>query len=75
MTNLMRKFGFSSHTVIQLLFITANAQLLYAFWDLRNSLPLGFPVAMGISDAQAGQLYSIARLGYFVRYYRVRLDW
>ncbi|MDV5224884.1 MFS transporter [Providencia rettgeri] len=62
MTNLMRKFGFSSHTVIQLLFITANAQLLYAFWDLRNSLPLGFPVAMGISDAQAGQLYSMQGL-------------
>lgn len=62
MKNLMNKFGFSPHTIIQLVFITANAQLLYAFWDLRNSLPMGFPVAMGISDAQAGQLYSMQGL-------------
>lgn len=62
MNTLAKKFGFSAHTIIQLIFITANAQLLYAFWDLRNSLPLGFPVAMGISDAQAGQLYSMQGL-------------
>lgn len=62
MNTLAKKFGFSAHTIIQLIFITANAQLLYAFWDLRNSLPLGFPVAMGITDAQAGQLYSMQGL-------------
>lgn len=62
MNALAKKFGFSAHTIIQLIFITANAQLLYAFWDLRNSLPLGFPVAMGITDAQAGQLYSMQGL-------------
>jgi len=62
MTSLMTRFGFSAKTLVQLLFITTNAQLLYAFWDLRNSLPLGFPVAMGISDAEAGQLYSMQGL-------------
>lgn len=62
MTKLLNKFGFSLHTFIPLLFVTINAQLLYAFWDLRNSLPLGFPVSMGITDAEAGQLYSMQGL-------------
>lgn len=39
MKKLLRSFGFTPRTFVQLLFITINAQLLYAFWDIRNTLP------------------------------------
>lgn len=58
----LRKWGFSTKTFVQLMLITVNAQLLYAFWDLRNSIPKGFPMAMGITDSQAGQLYAMQGL-------------
>lgn len=62
MKKLLSSFGFAPRTFIQLLFITVNAQLLYAFWDIRNTLPKDFPVAMGVTDAQAGRLYSMQGL-------------
>lgn len=62
MKKLLSSFGFAPKTFVQLLFITVNAQLLYAFWDIRNTLPKDFPIAMGVSDAQAGQLYSMQGL-------------
>ncbi|PHP51955.1 MFS transporter [Actinomyces ruminis] len=62
MKKLLRSFGFAPRTFVQLLFITLNAQLLYAFWDIRNTLPKDFPIAMGVTDAQAGQLYSMQGL-------------
>ena len=62
MKKLLRSFGFTPRTFVQLLFITINAQLLYAFWDIRNTLPKDFPAAMGVTDAQAGRLYSMQGL-------------
>ncbi|WP_128774409.1 MFS transporter [Actinomyces oricola] len=62
MKRLLSSFGFAPRTFVQLLFITVNAQLLYAFWDIRNTLPKDFPVAMGVTDAQAGKLYSMQGL-------------
>ena len=62
MRKLLNSFGFAPRTFIQLLFITVNAQLLYAFWDIRNTLPKDFPIAMGVTDAQAGRLYSMQGL-------------
>ncbi|MBE6475453.1 MAG: MFS transporter [Actinomyces succiniciruminis] len=62
MKKLLQSFGFAPRTFVQLLFITLNAQLLYAFWDIRNTLPKDFPIAMGVTDAQAGQLYSMQGL-------------
>ena len=62
MKKLLSSFGFAPRTFIQLLFITVNAQLLYAFWDIRNTLPKDFPIAMGVTDAQAGRLYSMQGL-------------
>lgn len=62
MRKLLRSFGFTPKSFVQLLFITLNAQLLYAFWDIRNTLPKDFPVAMGVTDAQAGRLYSMQGL-------------
>lgn len=59
MRKLLKSFGFTPHTLVQVVFITVNAQLLYAFWDIRNTLPRGFPLAMGVTDAEAGQLYSM----------------
>lgn len=62
MKKLLTSFGFTPRTFVQLLFITVNAQLLYAFWDIRNTLPKDFPLAMGVTDAQAGSLYSMQGL-------------
>lgn len=62
MKKLLTSFGFSTRSFVQLLFITVNAQLLYAFWDIRNTLPKDFPIAMGVTDAQAGRLYSMQGL-------------
>ncbi|QQM66626.1 MFS transporter [Actinomyces weissii] len=62
MKKVLSSFGFAPRTFIQLVFITVNAQLLYAFWDIRNTLPKDFPVAMGVTDAQAGRLYSMQGL-------------
>lgn len=50
---------FTPNGLFQLLIVTVNAQLIYAFWDIRNTVPQGFPAALGVSDAQAGQLYSM----------------
>lgn len=59
MRKLLTSFGFTSRTLLQVVFITVNAQLIYAFWDIRNTLPKDFPLAMGVTDAEAGQLYSM----------------
>lgn len=56
------KYGFTQATFFQLILITINAQLIYAFWDMRNSVPGGFPAALGVTDAQAGMLYSMQGL-------------
>lgn len=53
---------FTPNGLFQLLIVTVNAQLIYAFWDIRNTVPQGFPAALGVSDAQAGQLYSMQGL-------------
>lgn len=62
MKKLLKQFGFAPRTFVQLLFITVNAQLLYAFWDIRNTLPKDFPIAMGVTDQQAAGLYSMQGL-------------
>lgn len=56
------KYGFTPATFLQLILITINAQLIYAFWDIRNSVPGGFPAALGVTDSQAGYLYSMQGL-------------
>ena len=58
----LAKYGFSEATFFQLILITINAQLIYAFWDIRNSVPGGFPAALGVTDQQAGFLYSMQGL-------------
>jgi len=58
----LKSFGFTPRTLVQVVFITINAQLIYAFWDIRNTVPGGFPVAMGVTDAEAGLLYSMQGL-------------
>lgn len=51
MKHLLLKYGFTPATFFQLILITINAQLLYyAFWDIRNSVPGGFPAALGVTD-------------------------
>jgi nitrate/nitrite transporter NarK len=62
MRKLLKSFGFTPITFAQIIFITLNAQLIYAFWDIRNTVPGGFPAAMGVTDAQAGTLYSMQGL-------------
>ncbi|MDO5746121.1 MAG: MFS transporter [Actinomycetaceae bacterium] len=62
MRNILERVGFSPVTFIQLVLITVNAQLIYAFWDIRNTIPKDFPAAMGVTDAQAGTLYSMQGL-------------
>lgn len=59
MRKLLMSFGFTPKALLQVVFITVNAQLIYAFWDIRNTLPKDFPVALGVTDAQAGKLYSM----------------
>ncbi len=58
----LKQFGFTPASLFTIALITANAQLIYAFWDIRNTLPKDFPAAMGVTDAQAGQLYSMQGL-------------
>ncbi|SDU78279.1 Nitrate/nitrite transporter NarK [Arcanobacterium phocae] len=53
---------FTTTGLFQLILVTVNAQLIYAFWDIRNTLPQDFPAALGVTDAQAGQLYSMQGL-------------
>ena len=62
MPQVLKNLGFSPLALFQLALITVNAQLIYAFWDIRNTLPKDFPTAMGVSDAQAGQLYAMQGL-------------
>lgn len=62
MPQVMKNLGFSPLALFQLALITVNAQLIYAFWDIRNTLPKDFPTAMGVTDAQAGQLYAMQGL-------------
>ena len=62
MKHLLLKYGFTPATFFQLILITINAQLLYAFWDIRNSVPGGFPAALGVTDQEAGYLYSMQGL-------------
>ena len=62
MKDFLCKYGFTPASFFQLIFITVNAQLIYAFWDIRNSVPGGFPAALGVTDQQAGYLYSMQGL-------------
>ncbi|MDR1432631.1 MAG: MFS transporter [Propionibacteriaceae bacterium] len=62
MKKFLGSFGFSPIAFVQLVFITVNAQLIYAFWDIRNTLPKDFPIALGVTDAEAGTLYSMQGL-------------
>ncbi|RRC96106.1 MFS transporter [Schaalia canis] len=62
MPQVLKNLGFSPLALFQLALITVNAQLIYAFWDIRNTLPKDFPTAMGVTDAQAGQLYAMQGL-------------
>ncbi|WP_175955351.1 MFS transporter [Schaalia sp. Marseille-Q2122] len=62
MPQILKNLGFSPLALFQLALITVNAQLIYAFWDIRNTLPKDFPTAMGVTDAQAGQLYAMQGL-------------
>lgn len=62
MKSFLQKYGFTHATFFQLILITVNAQLIYAFWDIRNSVPGGFPAALGVTDQQAGYLYSMQGL-------------
>ena len=56
MGHFLNKYGFTPASFFQLILITINAQLIYAFWDIRNSVPGGFPAALGVTDQQAGYL-------------------
>ncbi len=62
MRNAVKNLGFTATSFISLILITVNAQLIYAFWDIRNTIPKDFPAAMGVSDGQAGSLYSMQGL-------------
>ncbi|MFD0966340.1 MFS transporter [Seminibacterium arietis] len=62
MSNFLKQYGFTPASLFQLALITVNAQLIYAFWDIRNSVPGGFPAALGVTDQQAGYLYSMQGL-------------
>lgn len=62
MSDFLKKYGFTPSSFFQLILITINAQLIYAFWDIRNSVPGGFPAALGVTDQQAGYLYSMQGL-------------
>ncbi|MBQ7497839.1 MAG: MFS transporter [Selenomonas sp.] len=62
MKKFLAKYGFTQAAFFQLILITINAQLIYAFWDIRNSVPGGFPAALGVTDQQAGFLYSMQGL-------------
>ncbi|MFC0322950.1 MFS transporter [Gallibacterium melopsittaci] len=62
MKSFLNKYGLTPLIFFQIILITINAQLIYAFWDIRNSVPGGFPAALGVTDAQAGQLYSMQGL-------------
>lgn len=62
MREFLKKYGFTPASFFQLMLITVNAQLIYAFWDIRNSVPGGFPAALGVTDQQAGYLYSMQGL-------------
>ncbi|MDA3979199.1 hypothetical protein [Gallibacterium sp. AGMB14963] len=62
MKTFLNKYGLTPLIFFQIILITVNAQLIYAFWDIRNSVPGGFPAALGVTDAQAGQLYSMQGL-------------
>ena len=62
MKHFLLKYGFTPATFFQLILITINAQLIYAFWDIRNSVPGGFPAALGVTDQEAGYLYSMQGL-------------
>ena len=62
MKDLLYKYGFTPVSFFQLILITVNAQLIYAFWDIRNSVPGGFPAALGVTDQEAGYLYSMQGL-------------
>ena len=58
----LKNLGFTATSFLSLVLITVNAQLIYAFWDIRNTIPKDFPTAMGVTDAQAGNLYSMQGL-------------
>lgn len=62
MREFLKKYGFTPASFFQLMLITVNAKLIYAFWDIRNSVPGGFPAALGVTDQQAGYLYSMQGL-------------
>jgi hypothetical protein len=62
MKDFLCKYGFTPASFFQLILITVNAQLIYAFWDIRNSVTGGFPAALGVTDQQAGYLYSMQGL-------------
>lgn len=62
MKNFLQQYGFTPASFFQLILITVNAQLIYAFWDIRNSVPGGFPAALGVTDQQASYLYSMQGL-------------
>ena len=62
MGHFLNKYGFTPASFFLLILITINAQLIYAFWDIRNSVPGGFPAALGVTDQQAGYLYSMQGL-------------
>ena len=62
MKDFLCKYGFTPASFFQLILITVNAYLIYAFWDIRNSVPGGFPAALGVIDQQAGYLYSMQSL-------------
>ena len=54
MSAFMNRYGFTRASLLRFVFITANAELIYMFWNLRTSLTTPLMAAFGIDKAQLG---------------------
>ncbi|MDR1853275.1 MAG: MFS transporter [Propionibacteriaceae bacterium] len=73
MKRFMDRYGFTRQSLIQFLLITANAELIYMFWNLRTSLTTPL---MGVYSVDTAGLGIIAGLqGFVMLFLTIPLGW
>lgn len=73
MSAFMNRYGFTRASLLRFVFITANAELIYMFWNLRTSLTTPLMAAFGIDKAQLGVIAGLQ--GFIMLFLTIPLGW
>ncbi|MDR1852550.1 MAG: MFS transporter [Propionibacteriaceae bacterium] len=69
----MNRYGFTRATLLQFLLVTANAELIYMFWNLRTSLTKPLMAALNVDTAGLGLV--VGMQGFVMLFLTIPLGW